>query len=204
VSDGKNRTPPLDPWTYPFDDMAGYVVRNQPLADATCGAMGRYAARYVAHYTAGGHTDECGVFHPSGLFYNWPHLSVLNENEYNTPPGDGVVYTLCWDAWKREIAKVNPNLQLVGPEIAMGGGASVGGGEWRCEQISRACEPVRAHARTCSLGCVLRTRAHLPTYLPLPASLRARARARSLGCVLCTRTHLPTYLPLPAQTRPIS
>jgi len=136
--DGKNRTPPFDPWTYPRDNMGSYVVHNQPLVDATCGAMGRYAARYVSHYTAGGHTDECGVYHASGLFYNWPHLSVLNENEYNTPPGNGVVYTLCWDAWKREIAKVNPKLQLVGPEIAMGSGASVGGSEWRCELPPRA------------------------------------------------------------------
>ena len=129
--DGKNRTPPADPWTYPRDGMADYVVRGQPLVDASCGAMARYAARYVAHYTAGGHTDECGSFRPSGLYYNWPLLSVLNEDEYSTPPGGGVVYTACWDAWRREIAKVNPAMQLVGPEIVMGSGAAVGSSEWR-------------------------------------------------------------------------
>ena len=128
--DGKNRTPPDDPWAYPLDDMSYYVVRGSPLADPTCGAMARYAARYVAHYTAGGHTDECGVYHASGLHYAWPLLSVLNEDEYATPPEGGVAYTACWDAWRREIAKVNPQLQLVGPEIATNERAAPGDGVW--------------------------------------------------------------------------
>ena len=111
--DGKDRTPPIDPWEYVEGDME-YYVTTAPLVDPTCGAMARYAARYVAHYTAGGHTDECGVFHASGLHYNWPLLSVLNENnlEYK------LVYGECWDAWKRELAAVNPALRLVGPELA--------------------------------------------------------------------------------------
>ena len=110
--------------------MSYYVVRGSPLADPTCGAMARYAARYVAHYTAGGHTDECGVYHASGLHYAWPLLSVLNEDEYATPPEGGVAYTACWDAWRREIAKVNPQLQLVGPEIATNERAAPGSGAW--------------------------------------------------------------------------
>ncbi len=61
--------------------------------------MARYAARYVGWYTAGGFTDECGKRHTSNLHYDWPLLSVLNEDEYGTPPGGGVVYTTCWDAW---------------------------------------------------------------------------------------------------------
>ena len=130
VPDGKNRTPPEDPWAYPLDDMNYYVVRGQPLVDPTCGAMARYAARYVAHYTAGGHTDECGVVHPSGLFYNWPLLSVLNEDEYDTPPHGGIEYTICFDAWKAEIAKVNPRLRLIGPEIATNERAARGSDVW--------------------------------------------------------------------------
>ncbi len=109
--DGKDRTPPADPWVY-VEGAMDYYRTGQPLVDPTCGAMARYAARYVAHYTAGGHTDECGVFHASGLRYNWPLLSVLNENEYK------VVYGSCWDQWKRELAAVNPALRLVGPEFA--------------------------------------------------------------------------------------
>ena len=50
--------------------------------------------------------DECGVRHDSGLRYDWDLLSVLNEDEYSTPPGGGVQYTVCWDAWKEEIGKV--------------------------------------------------------------------------------------------------
>ena len=80
--------------------------------------MARYAARYVGWYTAGGFVDECGVKHTSNLYYDWPFLSVLNEDEYNTPPGGGVQYTVCWDAWKRAIGKVAPSMTLIGPEIA--------------------------------------------------------------------------------------
>lgn len=109
--DGKDRTPPSDPWQYVEGDMEFYRT-GQPLVDPTCAAMAQYAARYVAHYTAGGHTDECGVYHASGLHYNWPLLSVLNENEYK------VVYTSCWDEWKKALAVVNPAMQLVGPEFA--------------------------------------------------------------------------------------
>ena len=78
--------------------------------------MARFAARFVAWYTAGGFTDECGGVHTSGLHYNWTYLSVLNEDEHHMVPEDGPEYTVCWDAWKKEIAKVNPHLTLIGPE----------------------------------------------------------------------------------------
>jgi hypothetical protein len=82
--------------------------------------MARYAARYVSWFTQGGMTDECGTYHHSGLHYQWEYLSVLNEDEYHTPPDGGVIYTVCWDAWRREIAKVHPTMKLVGPETAGG------------------------------------------------------------------------------------
>lgn len=41
--------------------------------------MAAYMGRLVEHYTAGGHHDSCGHWHPSGFFYNWTILSVLNE-----------------------------------------------------------------------------------------------------------------------------
>ena len=69
----------------------------------------------------GGFVDECGARHRSGLHYDWPTLAVLNEDEYQTPPGGGVQYTICWDAWQREIAKVNPRIKLIGPETTNGG-----------------------------------------------------------------------------------
>jgi len=116
-------TLPRDPWQYPPGPL-GYYMNNvsyTPLRDPSCREMARYAARYVGWFTAGGFVDECGVQHKSGLHYSWPALSVLNEDEYQTPPGGGVQYTVCWDAWREEIAKVNPTIQLVGPETTNGG-----------------------------------------------------------------------------------
>ena len=111
ASDGKNRTAsiPDDPWTFPSDGFGYYLVQNQPLREPTCVEMARYAARIVGWYTAGGFTDECGVKHVSSLHYDWAHLSVLNEDEYRTPPTAGVQYTTCWDAWRREVTSDAPS-----------------------------------------------------------------------------------------------
>ena len=46
----------------------------------------------------------------------WTHFSVLCEDEHPMQPEKGVEYTACFDAWKREIRKVNPSIILVGPE----------------------------------------------------------------------------------------
>jgi len=120
--EGVNRSAqiPHDPWQFPSGNFGYYLVRGKSLKDPTCTAMAKYAARYVGWYTSGGFTDECGIEHKSGLYYDWPLLSVLNEDEYGTPPGGGVIYTTCWDAWKREIGKINSRMQLVGPETAGG------------------------------------------------------------------------------------
>ena len=82
--------------------------------------MATYFGRLVGWYTAGGMTDECGHFHPSGLHYDWYGISVLNEDEHHIKPEDGVAYTVCYDAIKKEVAKVNPAVILVGPEIING------------------------------------------------------------------------------------
>ena len=91
--------------------------------DPTCGAMARYMGRLVGHYTAGGHHDECGHWHSSGLHYDWWGLSVLNEDEHHIQPDNGAAYTVCFDAIMKEVRKVNPTIKGVGPEIA---GASGG------------------------------------------------------------------------------
>ena len=49
-----------------------------------------------------------------------PILSVMNEDETKTPPEGGVQYTLCFDAWAEEIATVNPDILLMGPETTDG------------------------------------------------------------------------------------
>ena len=130
ADNGVNRTAqiPKDPWQFPSGKFDFYLVKHTPLKDPTCTAMAQYAARYVGWYTNGGFVDECGVQHISGLHYDWPLLSVLNEDEYGTPPEGGVIYTICWDAWKREIAKINPRMKLVGPETAGGTHGSLRGG----------------------------------------------------------------------------
>ena len=107
---------PANPWdTTP--NFAAYTA-GRSLVDPTCQQMARYMGRLVSHYTNGGHTDECGHWHESGFHYDWWGLSVLNEDEHNIEPDDGTAYTTCYDAIKKEVAKVNPTITLVGPEIA--------------------------------------------------------------------------------------
>jgi len=99
-SDGTNRSAlmPSDPWVYPSGNFEYYVVQGKPLVDPTCEVMAKYAARYVGWYTAGGFVDECGIEHKSNLHYDWFGLSVLNEDEYHTPPGGENARCLPWSA----------------------------------------------------------------------------------------------------------
>ena len=46
---------------------------------------------------------------------------MLNEDEHHIQPENGPAYTACYDAIKVEVAKVNPKIVLVGPEIVGGG-----------------------------------------------------------------------------------
>ena len=43
---------------------------------------------------------------------------MLNEDEHGIKPDDGTAYTTCYDAIAAEVSKINPIIQLVGPEIA--------------------------------------------------------------------------------------
>jgi len=109
---------PSYPWntTNPFDKYAA----GGALVDTSCGQMARYFGRLVGWYTNGGFYDECGHWHPSGFKYKWWGLSVLNENEHNIQPGNGVAYTTCYDAVLLEVRKANADITLVGPEIVGG------------------------------------------------------------------------------------
>ena len=115
---GYDKPLPTNPWntTDPFD---AYAAGNA-LSDTSCGQMARYFGRLVGWYTAGGFHDECGHFHPSKFHYNWYGLSVLNEDEHQIHPENGVAYTTCYDAIKVEVEKANSNVTLVGPEIVGG------------------------------------------------------------------------------------
>jgi hypothetical protein len=92
--------------------------------------MARYVGRLAGHYTAGGHHDECGHWHPSGLRYNWTGLSILNEDEHHILPDNGVAYTACYDAIVAEVAKVNPTVVPVGPEMVATGKSAAPASLW--------------------------------------------------------------------------
>ena len=101
---------------YPWEgDGAKGLYGNQgsELADPTCETMARYIGRVVGHFTAGGHHDECGHWHPSGLHYKWWGLSILNENEHSLDANT----ILCYDAIVAEVKKINPDIVPVGPEL---------------------------------------------------------------------------------------
>jgi hypothetical protein len=45
------------------------------------------------------------------------------KDEHQIQPDNGAAYTVCYDAIKKEVAKVNPTIVPVGPEIAGTSGA---------------------------------------------------------------------------------
>ena len=129
---------PNDPWQYndfmayvgveingTWDTETPWLLSNGVLHDETCSELAAYMTRVVQHYTAGGHHDSCGHWHPSGFHYNWTVLSVLNENERHVLPRDGVrnsaQYTRCFDAIRAAVERIDPTIQLAGPEIVLGG-----------------------------------------------------------------------------------
>lgn len=103
-------TLPADPWAM---RMTGYSDKGTALKNESCTDMAAYIGRMVEHYTAGGHHDSCGHFHPSGFHFNWTIVSILNENERNT---GGPRYTTCFDAIRAVVEKINPSIVLEGPE----------------------------------------------------------------------------------------
>ena len=92
-----NGTIPSDPWQY--NSFCGYdgIVENgtwkdqcysgsSTLQDESCGELAAYMTRLVAHYTAGGHHDSCGHWHPSGFHYNWSVLSGAQHQPSSSYP----------------------------------------------------------------------------------------------------------------------
>jgi hypothetical protein len=103
---------PADPWTYESGNMGAYN-RGSTLVDESCKPLADYIARVVSHYTAGGHNDTCGHWHPSGFHYNWSIVSFYNENEHRI---GGPRYTRCWDQLRGQIDSIAPQTTLEGPE----------------------------------------------------------------------------------------
>ena len=98
-------TPPQ--WLYATPDRVPYpddpqgetwnYEQGSALRDPTCGAIADYYARLpvLAWYTDGGFTDEYGVQHTSGHFYNFSVWEYLNEMEHSLSP---TAYTQQYDA----------------------------------------------------------------------------------------------------------
>jgi hypothetical protein len=107
--------PPEDPDAVDFSYSGGseLAVPIQTVAD--------YYRRLVAWYTAGGFTDEFGVFHASGHHYSFPYWEVLNELEHSLSPQ---LYTQLYDAIVTEIRKVSPQTMFVGVAQATPGSAT--------------------------------------------------------------------------------
>ncbi len=106
---------PDDPDTVDFGYSQGteLAVPVQTVAD--------YYARLVSWYTAGGFTDEYGVYHRSGHHYRFPFWEVLNELEHGLSPQE---YTELYDAIVTAIRAVSPHTQFVGVAQATPGSAT--------------------------------------------------------------------------------
>ena len=113
-SDGLAQWNPPLPGSVPADPSAidfGYeqgtqlIVPIQTVAD--------YYRRLVSWYTAGGFTDEYGIFHKSGHHYPLPYWEVLNEidAEHSLSPQ---FYTQLYDAIVKAIQEVSPTTEFVG------------------------------------------------------------------------------------------
>eukprot|EP01051_Picozoa_sp_SAG22_P002891 SAG22_NODE_134_length_18372_cov_33.054944_11_plen_673_part_00 len=97
--------------------MGAYGHKGAALRDPSCKEVAAYFGRLVGWFTQSGYNDTCGHWHESGLRYPWELLSVLHEDEHGLKPGLGVAYTTCFGAVKAEVAKINPALPLMGPEV---------------------------------------------------------------------------------------
>ncbi len=87
------------------------------LRDTTMKELTDYFVRLFSWYTKGGFTDELGVYHKSGHFYNFPYWEVLNEPdlEHNISPA---LYTKMYDAIVRELKKISPQTKFIGISVA--------------------------------------------------------------------------------------
>jgi hypothetical protein len=111
----KNEKPaqsPADP-----DSVFWSYNNGHELRDTTMKELTGYFARLFSWYTKGGFTDESGVYHKSGHFYNFPYWEVLNEPdlEHNISPQ---LYTKMYDAIVRELKKISPQTKFIGISVA--------------------------------------------------------------------------------------
>jgi len=107
------------PVTYPSDanEATWTYTQGTELRDPTGKELGDYYGRLVSWYMNGGFTDEYGVRHESGHFFEIPYWEVLNEPDFEhkmTPEQ----YTLCYDSIVSGIKAVAPHMKFVGLALA--------------------------------------------------------------------------------------
>jgi hypothetical protein len=107
---------PADPDEPAFSYSQGRTLAVPPSVVAD------YYRRLVSWYTAGGFTDEYGVFHRSNHHYPLPYWEVLNEVdfEHGISPQD---YTTLYDAIVTAIREVSPRTEFVA--LALGNSADL-------------------------------------------------------------------------------
>jgi hypothetical protein len=103
---------PADPYGLGWDYNQGTALR-----DTTMKEVAGYFARLFSWYTKGGFTDEMGVYHKSGHYYNIPYWEVLNEPdlEHHIPVQ---LYTKMYDAIVGELKKISPQTKFIGLSLA--------------------------------------------------------------------------------------
>jgi len=81
--------------------------------------VGKYYQRLLSWYQLGGFTDEYGVMHKSGYYFNLTYWEVLNEVNYEHSMSPQF-YTQIYDAISTAINAVLPDIKFVGCALAQG------------------------------------------------------------------------------------
>eukprot|EP01119_Soliformovum_irregulare_P010686 TRINITY_DN2635_c1_g1_i2.p1 TRINITY_DN2635_c1_g1~~TRINITY_DN2635_c1_g1_i2.p1 ORF type:complete len:530 (-),score=138.24 TRINITY_DN2635_c1_g1_i2:236-1825(-) len=99
---------PSDPNQVDWSYEQGTELRDFSLQD-----IAMYYKRLFQWYTQGGFTDEYGVYHKSGYYYEFSHWEIGNEVE---DEHDMTVqyYTQVYDAVVEQLMQVDPKMKYVG------------------------------------------------------------------------------------------
>lgn len=113
------KVPPKDVPQDPTASFYAYTddTRGDLLKDPSGRQIAAYQARIFQWYTKGGFTDEVGKFHKSGHHYKIDYWDVLNEPDFENKI-TVEQYTKIYDAVTEAIHKMDPDVQLLGPEVS--------------------------------------------------------------------------------------
>jgi len=101
--------------SYPEDpyQVCWNYNKGTELRDTTVSELADYYGRMLQWYTKGGFTDEIGIYHKSGHYYNIDYWEVLNE-----PDGEHLIspelYTKIYDAIVLKLKNIQPDLKFIG------------------------------------------------------------------------------------------